>query len=52
MKEWTIKWLISFNPVKTEVLLISNIFRDYDLHPFYDTHLILLILFRHLFSNK
>lgn len=36
LKEWATKWLVSFNPVKTEVMLISNIFHDYDLQLFYD----------------
>ena len=26
LKEWAIKWLISFKPTKTEVVLVSNIF--------------------------
>ena len=26
LKEWAIEWLISFNPAKTEVVLVSNIF--------------------------
>ena len=36
MKEWTLKWLINFNPAKTEVVLISNTFHDYDLRLTYD----------------
>ena len=28
MKELAMKWLINFNPVKTEVVLVSNIFHD------------------------
>ena len=31
LKEWALKWLINFNPAKTEVILVSNIFHDYDL---------------------
>ena len=31
LKEWALKWLINFNPAKTEVMLVSNIFHDYDL---------------------
>ena len=36
LKEWATKWLISFSPAKTEVVLVSNIFHDYDLHLIYD----------------
>ena len=36
LKEWAIKWLIMFNPLKTEVMLISNTFQDYDLRLIYD----------------
>ena len=30
IKEWALKWLINFIPAKTEVILVSNIFQDYD----------------------
>lgn len=36
LKEWANKWLINFNPVKTEYMLISNIFHEYDLQLLYD----------------
>ena len=36
LKEWANKWLIMFNPMKTEVMLISNIFHDDDLRLIYD----------------
>ena len=36
LKEWAEKWLIIFNPLKTEFLLISNIFHNYDLRLMYD----------------
>ena len=36
MKEWALKWLINFNPAKTEVILVSYIFHDYDLRLTYD----------------
>ena len=36
MKEWSLKWLINFNPAKTEVILVSNIFHDNDLRLTYD----------------
>ena len=36
LKEWALKWLINFNPAKTEVILVSNIFHDYDLRLTYD----------------
>ena len=31
LHEWACRWLISFNPSKTEVLLISNTLIDYDM---------------------
>ena len=36
MKEWALKWLINFKPAKTEDVLVSNIFHDYDLLLTYD----------------
>ena len=36
MKEWALKWLINFNPAKTEVILVSNSFHDNDLRLTYD----------------
>ena len=36
LKKWADKWLIIFNPLKTEFMLISNIFHDYDLRLMYD----------------
>ena len=36
MKECTQKWLINYNPAKTEVVLVSNIFHDYELRLTYD----------------
>ena len=36
MKEWALKRPISFNPAKTEVVLVSDIFHDYDLRLTYD----------------
>ena len=36
MKEWALKWLVNFNPAKIEVILVSNIFHDYDLRLTYD----------------
>ena len=36
LKEWAEKWLIIFNPLKTEFMLISNIFHNYDLRLMYD----------------
>ena len=35
-KELANKWLITFSPLETEVMLISNIFHDCDFHLFYD----------------
>ena len=36
LKIWANKWLLMFNPLKTEVMLISNSFHDYDLRLSYD----------------
>ena len=36
MKEWALKWLINFNPPKTEVVLVPNIFYKYDRRLTYD----------------
>ena len=36
MKELALKWLINFNPAKTEVILVSYIFHDYDSRLTYD----------------
>ena len=40
--EWTLKWLINFNPAKTEVILVSNIFHDNDLRLTYDDAVLIL----------
>ena len=49
LKEWATKWLISFSPAKTEVVLVSNIFHDYDLHLIYDdTALNIVEIHKHL----
>ena len=31
LKKWAKNWLIKFNPLKTEVMVISNIHNDYDI---------------------
>lgn len=31
LSKWATHWLITFNPLKTEVMLISNIYNDYNL---------------------
>ena len=36
LEEWALKWLINFNPAKTEAILVSNIYHDYDLRLTYD----------------
>ena len=36
MKGWALKWLLNFNPAKTDVVLVSDIFHDYDLRLTYD----------------
>ena len=49
LKVWANKWLIMFNPLKTEVMLISNIFHDYDLRLTYDnTRLNIVETHKHL----
>ena len=40
LKEWATKWLITFHPQKTEVMLISNIFNDYNLEIKFDTNVL------------
>ena len=40
LKEWATKWLITFHPQKTEVMLISNIFTDYNLEIRFDTNVL------------
>ena len=32
LKKWAKKWLIKFNPLKTEVMVISNSHNDYDIY--------------------
>ena len=36
MKELALKWLINFKSSKTEDVVVSNIFHDYDLRLTYD----------------
>ena len=57
LKVWANKWLIMFNPLKTEVMLISNIFHDYDLRLTYDNTMLNIVethkhLGIHLSSNN
>ena len=42
LKEWAFKWLINFYPAKTKVILVSNIFQDYDLRLTYDDTVLIL----------
>ena len=43
LKEMATKWLITFHPQKTEVMLISNIFNDYDLEIKFDTNVLKIV---------
>ena len=43
LKEWATKWLITFHPQKTGVMLISNIFNDYDLESKFDTNVLKIV---------
>ena len=43
LKEWATKWLITFHPQKTEVMLISNIFNDYNLEIKFDTNVLKIV---------
>ena len=43
LKEWATKWLITFHPQKTEVMLISNIFNDYNLEIKSDTNVLKIV---------
>lgn len=52
LKEWADKWMITFNPLKTEVMMISNIFNDYNFQLKFDnTSLNLVETHRHLGVN-
>ena len=49
LSEWARKWLILFNPVKTEVMLISNIFNETDLQLMMDGTLLKIVeIHKHL----
>ena len=43
LKEWAKKWLIKFNPLKTEVMVISNIHNDYDTELSYDENILKIV---------
>ena len=43
LKEWAKKWLIKFNPLKTEVMVISNIYNDYDIDLSYDENILKIV---------
>ena len=43
LKEWAKKWLTRFNPLKTEVMLISNIHNDYDIELNYDENILKIV---------
>ena len=43
LKEWAKKWLIKFNPLKTEVMVISNIHNDYDTELRYDENVLKIV---------
>ena len=49
LSEWARKWLILFNPVKTEVMLISNIFNETDLQLMMDGTILKIVeIHKHL----
>ena len=41
--EWARRWLITFNPPKTEVLLISNTFIDFDMQLVMDNSVLKIV---------
>ena len=47
--EWARKWLILFNPIKTEVMLITSIFNDINLQLIMDCTLLKIVeIHKHL----
>ena len=49
LSEWARKWLILFNPLKTEVMLISNIFNETDLQLIMDGTILKIVeIHKHL----
>ena len=43
LKEWAKKWLVKFNPQKTEVMVISNIHNDYYIELSYDENILKIV---------
>ena len=43
LKEWAKKWLIKFNTLKIEVMVISNIHNDYDIGLRYNENLLTIV---------
>ena len=43
LKEWAKEWVINFNPLKTEVVVISNIHNDYDIKLSYDENILKIV---------
>ena len=43
LKECAMKWLIKFNPLKTEVMVISNIHNDYYIELSYDENILKIV---------
>ena len=43
LKEWAKEWLINFNPLKTEVVVISNIHNDYVIKLSYDENILKIV---------
>ena len=43
LKEWAKKWLIKINPLKTEVMVFSNIHNDYDIKLSYDENILKIV---------
>ena len=49
LHEWARRWLITFNPSKTEVLLISNTFIDFDMQLVMDNSVLKIVdMHKHL----
>lgn len=43
LNDWAKKWLVTFHPQKTEVMLISNIFNDYNLQLVFDNNILNIV---------
>ena len=43
LKDWAKKWLIKFNPLKTEVMVTSNLHNDYGIELRYDENILRIV---------